>query len=102
MKVTSGAFGVAGGDPKPRRIAPETGLEPHFHINDAIFEVTSDGSILVTAYEEMHGVLKPAFHVTVMPANLLTMAQKAFKAVADAHNVKILQAFVDDESETSH
>lgn len=86
---------------KPRTISPESGLEPRFHIVDADFEITSDGTVLVTGYEERHGQLIPAMFATVTPANLIRMAAKATRVGAEAINVKVFQTFFEAD-DTSH
>jgi hypothetical protein len=83
---------AASGKPA-RRIAPETGLEPHFHITDCTYEVTSDGTILIADYEEVHGELRLVCYRTVMPTNLSIMASAALKTSADAYNSSIFRDF---------
>lgn len=79
-------------NPKPeRRIIPESGLEPHFHITDVTYEILADGNLHISAYEERRGELRLQFSVTMMPANLLRAARAATAVAADAHNVAMFR-----------
>lgn len=70
-----------------RRYAPNTGLEPHFHITHAEFEVSPDGTITIMVYEERRDELVLRFSCTVMAQNLIRMARAASTIAAEAHNV---------------
>lgn len=91
------------GPAKPKRIAPETGLEPHFHIVDGTFEVSSDGTVLFTGYEAIRGELRVTFYVTMTPQVVLALSRSGMQTGADAHNVSVFQQFTEgDGSSESH
>jgi hypothetical protein len=88
---------VGSGGPAPKkRIAPESGLEPHFHVTDATYEVAPDGTILVSCYEEIHGELRLLYFMTVTASTLAVMARKAQQIAGEAHNLAIFRDFKDD------
>lgn len=91
------------GNPKPTRpIAPETGREMHYHVTDGTFEIASDGTVLFTGYEDVHGQARVRFYATVTPQVLARLARIALQAAADAHNLGEFQAFLDDSSDDIH
>ncbi len=64
----------------------ETGLEPHFHITETRYEVSSDGNLIGYAYEEIRGELRLQYTVVITAANLLKAARAAMQASAETHN----------------
>jgi hypothetical protein len=73
--------------PNPKPIAPESGLEPAFHVTDVHFEISSDGSVLISLYEERRGELRLQATLHMMPLNVLKAARTASTIAAEAHNV---------------
>jgi hypothetical protein len=73
--------------PKPRVYAPQSGLEPHFHITNVEYEASSDGTITVSAYEERKGELILRYTCTITATNLIRSARAASVMAADAHNI---------------
>ena len=69
-------------------IAPETGLEPHFHVTHVMHEVASDGTVMIYCYEERRGELRLQYTATMMPSNLISAARAASIIAADAHNMR--------------
>jgi hypothetical protein len=74
-------------NPKARVYAPQSGLEPHFHITHAEYEASSDGTITVCAYEERRGELILRYTCTITAPNLIRSSRAASTMAAEAHNL---------------
>jgi hypothetical protein len=72
--------------PKPKVYAPQNGLEPHFHITATEYEISSDGTVTISAYEERKGELILRYTATITATNLIRAARSASTMAADAHN----------------
>jgi hypothetical protein len=86
----------------PKKIAPESGLEPHFHVTNATYEVAPDGTILVSCYEEIRGELRLLYFMTVTPATLSVMSRSAMQIAGDAHNATMFRGFTEMEDGGGH
>jgi hypothetical protein len=77
--------------PKPRVYAPESGLEPHFHITHVEHEVSTDGTVTICCYEERRRELVLRYTVTMTATNLILAARSGATIGADAYNVSEFQ-----------
>jgi hypothetical protein len=71
----------------PNVYAPQSGLEPHFHITHAEYETREDGTICVSAFEERRGELILRYTCTITAPNLIRVSRVASSMAAEAHQV---------------
>jgi hypothetical protein len=74
-------------NPKARVYAPQSGLEPHFHITRHEYEVSPDGTVTICAYEERRGELILRYTSTMTAPNLIRSSRAGSTMAAEAHNL---------------
>jgi hypothetical protein len=84
--------------PRPRVYAPQSGLEPHFHITSVEYEA----SITVCAYEERKGELILRYTCTITATNLIRTARAASVMAAEAHNMSEWHKMTTENGDKSH
>jgi hypothetical protein len=73
--------------PKPRVYAPQSGLEPHFHVTDTEYEISSDGTVTICHYEKRRGELVLRLTMTMTATNLILACRGGSTIGADAYNI---------------